>query len=514
MARNYGEIAKIIRQTGFFSEYLPPCFVLDAKVSNRIPSDNCDLIPPYSFTMSRYNGNDSRRSIFIPEIGSYLVVQKYMNEQNIIKELIEFTETSEVSFSPILLDDQNVLRYEVDYNNQIVNAEFDDEVIEGDGEASSYIMNIEEKLIRSTGAKRILRLDISNCYSSYYTHMTPAIMLGMEAADAEFKKSLGSDDTNINPVYIKYAKLDALYRRQNMNRTNGLLPGIMSSRILAEGILTRIDMELKAQGVKYTRYVDDYEVYLYRDEEDKEIISIFGRILKRYGFTINSEKTAIIDFPYYVVDNLSRIFGKYSGKKLSNADLMELFNTFLSLEKEGVKGAIRYLLKSIESQPIETSSPRLFKSYLLSIIENNERALTKACSLLIENKDLLNVNPNDMEYIESALKKHINYEHDLEVIWLLYLLFKMGHIQQHDEIVDLIVGSQNELAQTMLLRAGLLAPDAINKLVQQSISWILRYELYAISAINETEFTTSLGVDKQKEMYNYFKHKSIHFCSL
>lgn len=50
MRRDYNKIFKEIRLTGFFSEYLPPCFKLDEKVFFKIPRQECDLIKPYSYT--------------------------------------------------------------------------------------------------------------------------------------------------------------------------------------------------------------------------------------------------------------------------------------------------------------------------------------------------------------------------------------------------------------------------------------------------------------------------------
>lgn len=51
MARNYVSIGKEIALTGFFSEYLPPCFKLNEKVLNYPPASECDLVRPLSFTM-------------------------------------------------------------------------------------------------------------------------------------------------------------------------------------------------------------------------------------------------------------------------------------------------------------------------------------------------------------------------------------------------------------------------------------------------------------------------------
>ena len=83
------ESYKQIATQGFFSEYLPPCFFLDKKVLNYVPPENCDIIQPYCFTMSKYDQADSRRNIYIPELGSYLVLHEYMWNNNLLKELIE-----------------------------------------------------------------------------------------------------------------------------------------------------------------------------------------------------------------------------------------------------------------------------------------------------------------------------------------------------------------------------------------------------------------------------------------
>lgn len=148
MSRDYFEYCKIAKEiaiTGFFSEYLPPCFSLSEKVLNYIPPKNCDLIAPYNFSMSRYNGNDARRTIFIPEIGSYIAAYSYMKDNSIFQELIEFTESSDHSFSPILWSDDSIVRHEQAYGNGIS----DKSTL-----TSDYINNIGKKLSMHQGLKK------------------------------------------------------------------------------------------------------------------------------------------------------------------------------------------------------------------------------------------------------------------------------------------------------------------------------------------------------------------------
>lgn len=139
-------------------------------------------------------------------------------------------------------------------------------------------------------------------------------------------------------------------------------------------------MELKKLDISFVRYMDDYEVFLVEDNKE-EIISMFVKILNKYGLSINFEKLEVINFPFYLVDNLDRIIENYSKSKNEDIDLINLFNTFFKLEKKGNKGAIRYLIKSLDKKLITPNNNRLFISYIINIMINDERALIKCCSL-------------------------------------------------------------------------------------------------------------------------------------
>lgn len=501
MSRDYTKITKQITLEGFFSEYLPPCFKLNPNVLFNIPPESCDYIPPLCFSMSRFNATNGRRNVFIPEIGSYLVSFNYIRSNNIIKDLIMFCDKSDVSFSNILGPDNSIMTHEQSYNHDYSPVRSEDD------SPSFYIQNICKKLIKSSGANKILKLDISNCFSSFYVHMVPAILLGYEKANEEYKRTSGT----VDPIYIKYKKLDEILRKQNLNRTNGLLVGTLYSRIIIEGILCRIDQELLAEGIKFSRYVDDYEVYIFDDQEGK-IISTFDRILKRYGFTLNSEKIESVDYPFYVTENLQKIFKDFSSNKLDTPTLMKLFNTFLTLEQQGTKGAVRFLLKSIEASPIETDERELYKSYLLSILSNDKRSLVKACSLLIKiGKDRLN--DTDTNLLSTQAKQFLANNHDLEVVWLVYLLIKCEKIKKSDELISLICNSENELAKVILLRSDMLNKKNLSTLKENAQSWLLLYELFAADVISKEEFCEKANVKSNLEMYEKFKIKGIHFCS-
>lgn len=490
---------------GFFSEYLPPCFKLDKKALKFIPPNPCDTIEPYCFTMSKYDKNDSRRNIFIPEIGAYLVAQNYMQEKNIIEELIKFTKTENFSFSPVINQDDIIYKFEQSYG------EYDEDIDQVLNTPSNYIDNISNKIIRATGAKKILKLDISNFYFSIYTHNIPAILLGLNKAREEYEKTVNKEN-NISDIYTKYAELDRVIRQQNLNKTNGLLTGTFSSRLISEALLTRIDKDLKNQNLNFVRYVDDYEFFIY-DDDVETIKNKVNNIFRQYGLTINSEKISIEDFPYFVYNNLNKLFKNLYKQNFDNESLTDLFNTFYKLETKGVKGAIRFLVKSLDNSNIKTSISTLYKSHLLTILQNNKRSLIKVCQLLLDmNSKHLKISGDDITLIKKILFNNLEQNNDLEVIWLLFLLINISGINTTDEIVEKISSSNNELAQLLLLKHNLLSEKQKEIIKSNSHSWILNYELFSENLLTKEEFKNKLNLDKSLDMYNRFKTNNVHFC--
>ena len=121
------------------------------------------------------------------------------------------------------------------------------------------------------------------------------------------------------------------------------------------------------------------------------------------------------------MENFNKIIGDRLDKEMDSANIIDIFNSFLEMEKNGTKGAVRFLIKVFEqkSRNVQILNKDLYKAYLISIMANNERSLTKACSIFINNKEDYPLCQKDIESIVRLLDKHITYEHDLEVIWLI-----------------------------------------------------------------------------------------------
>lgn len=506
MSIDYGLLYKELKINGFFSEYLPPCFKLDDRMFEIRSYKKYDFIAPCRYTMSRHNAIGGRRNIDIPEIFSFVQVIRFMEEKKLLEELVGFTADNPVSFSPVLSKDNGFLSPDANYDEQFDEAEMP---------SSLYVNNIAKRIMLASGARKILKLDISNFYGSIYTHFIPVIALGLETADDCFR--LGKEASSTRPYwpsYSTYHQLDTYVRGMNLNRTNGLLVGPVISRILAESLLARIDKELVKEGIVYSRFYDDYDICLFSDDE-AEVIGKVSTILRKYDLALNYEKCFSIDFPFYIAENLSRIFRKVEqNQELAQDDLMELFSRYLELEANGVKGAIKYLLKCLIETPLEMSNDNLFKAYLVSIVCNNDRALTEACSLLIRQKDKLKFSAEDVVRLKKALRVNLQAGNDLECIWLLYALIEIGMLNTEDAEIEDILKSRNELAIIMLIRKGFVDESRSSLFEKSAKTWILLYEMFAADLIDESKLVKTLGLNHSTNRYKHFKEKNMHFCHL
>lgn len=525
MNRDYKQIGKNIAETGFFSEYLPPCFYLNKALLNKPPQiSELDLIPPLTFTMSRYSSSQGRRTVAIPEIGAYLVLQNYFNDMGILQEIIEFTESETCSFSQILGENGTIIRHEQAYDKSNI------PTLET---TVGYIDVVSQKIVRGAGAKAILKLDISNCFPSFYVHMIPAILLGAEKAQEEFLNSTNGTTTQCSGEYLRYSKLDKIVRRLNLNRTNGLLVGPLYSKIIAEGLLTQIDVELKREKMVFSRYVDDYEVYLYDNDFDF-VLNQFTQTLRKYGFALNTEKIELVKFPYYTSVNLAEIFSEQLSKITKNSksageneffardeDIIGLFNTFFVLEEQGTKGAVRYLLKSLESIFDSDDflsyqfNSELYNAHLLSILQNEPRSLIKVCSLLLSDKIGASMSKAMETRLFHIASDNLVKNNDLEALWVIYLLLEKGYFLENTEetgaLVSNVVSSKNELAQLLLLSKKILSIEQIECISKTAGSWLLLYELYTRDKIEENVFHDRLQLSKSTGFYAKLKKSRISF---
>lgn len=142
----------------------------------------------------------------------------------------------------------------------------------------------------------LLRTDISKCFYHIYTHSIAWAIKSKEYAK-EHTTSVAFEN-----------KLDSIMQHANYNETNGIIVGPEVSRIFAEIILQRVDLNLinalkkhkMHVGIHYEvrRYVDDYFIFAQSMEMTEIIKRELANCLIPYKLDINASKTETLSRPF------------------------------------------------------------------------------------------------------------------------------------------------------------------------------------------------------------------------
>ncbi|SNX50955.1 Reverse transcriptase (RNA-dependent DNA polymerase) [Vibrio thalassae] len=148
----------------------------------------------------------------------------------------------------------------------------------------------DSKLKTRTASRYILKADISNFYSTIYTHSIPWVLHTKSLAKQQrrFRNNLGN-------------KIDTLVRNSQDQQTKGIPIGTDTSFAIAELIMSEVDKQLVTKvGTNYHRYIDDFEFGCKTLQEAEHTLSVLQEVLSQFELELNSSKTEIIKLPLEV----------------------------------------------------------------------------------------------------------------------------------------------------------------------------------------------------------------------
>lgn len=256
---------------------------------------------------------------------------------------------------------------------------------------------------------KLLKLDISKCFDSIYTHSMPWALLGtMPTKDHlnQSKQTFGG-------------RFDALMQNMNNGETNGIVIGPEFSRIFAELVLQKVDNELQRrllldEGMKHKvhydifRYVDDFFVFHKKDEEGLLIERHLSSILREFKLSLNSQKSLVIEKP--IITSLTvaknrvqallseRIQKEFEEKSIDGSgDLVEVFSPKVNANKLIV--GFKTVLKETETS---------YQENLNYTFAGIEKAFKTMCSKFLKNRrDLrdqkLDIEPDEQVFIGALI---------------------------------------------------------------------------------------------------------------
>lgn len=162
-------------------------------------------------------------------------------------------------------------------------------------------------------------LDVSKCFASIYTHS-----LSWAVKDKEFTKA------NIKAKNTFPQNFDDVMQYANHRETNGIIIGPEVSRIFAEIILQKIDLnvitQLKSLDEKYIynidycfkRYVDDVFIFAKSSKIAEIVYKCFSEHLNNFNLHVNTAKSIFTQRPFI------------SSKTAIYHDISQSINEFIS----------------------------------------------------------------------------------------------------------------------------------------------------------------------------------------
>lgn len=479
---NIEELLETMLKSGFFSEYLPDGFTSDTFSNLNDKQMESTNTQPYVYTMNKNEHSKERRMISIPEVGSYVNLIKYLESENLLKYLLDYSNNSE-SLSKILTEKAKFRTFNNPYKERKL------EKIQNP--TDDFISNTKLKLERSIGSIGVLKLDIANLYGSFYTHNIACIGKGYAWAQKQFKMPKKRRDSLYNKLY----KLDKKIMKLNQDRTHGLLTGPLISFVISEALLTQIDSELMIalenkfnRKIKFIRFMDDYDVFIQETDDVSKIISVFTNVLQNYGFVINDKKTEYIEFPYYKYQDFQDFFANADEKK----DVLHKVYSQLALieSTKDQKGSLYFLASKIKELTLENNYKQAI-SILIGIIKTNAKSIQVASKVLVELYDKYKDHLADEDLFNplfSFLEECLVNGYDWESIWITQVLIQINYIEFMNRI-DKIDDKLNDLTKVLLVNELKKYQDFIKSKVGylKKSSWFLQYELFKLNIITDLE---------------------------
>lgn len=153
----------------------------------------------------------------------------------------------------------------------------------------------QESIKKSLEYNYLFRTDISDCYSSIYTHSIEWALdkKGKEAVKKRLRKQLNKKSIG--------GEIDQAIRNMSYNQTNGIPQGSTLMDFIAEIVLGYADKELttliknnkvKKEDFYILRYRDDYRIFVNDPNIGHELLKLLSSVLYILGMKLNPVKTS------------------------------------------------------------------------------------------------------------------------------------------------------------------------------------------------------------------------------
>jgi len=182
----------------------------------------------------------------------------------------------------------------------------------------NWWQEIEQRSIElSLQYEFIVKTDLTDCYSSIYTHSIAWALHTKEIAKEHRRdrKLLGNE-------------IDNYLRLMHHNQTNGIPQGSVLMDFIAEILLGYADLELsrriqtkRIEDYCILRYRDDYRIFINNPQDGDEILKILTEIMLDLGLKLNPSKTSMS--ADVIIDSIKSDKLNWTFRTQSNDDLQK-----------------------------------------------------------------------------------------------------------------------------------------------------------------------------------------------
>ena len=280
--------------------------------------------------------------------------------------------------------------------------------------------------------KYLVRTDVKNFYPSVYTH---------SIAWALHSRTLIRKGNNRGDFNLLGNRLDKLFQNANDGCTNGLPIGPVVSDLIAEIILSAVDLnispQLKSMGVLALRFKDDYRFLCRSTEDCKKVTKLLQKGLKEFNLLLSEDKTEIATLPEGIFREWRTRYDPISpkkGTKITFKKFKELYLGVLRIDCEvpGTGIIERFLVDVTDKSyaplfPVSLFDINKIISLLLLLAEKRIRSFPRILgvieSMMVQAKD---------PRINLKVEKHLNKllsdlnkdpeDNKYLISWILYFL--------------------------------------------------------------------------------------------
>ncbi len=339
---------------------------------------------------------------------------------------------------------------------------------------------IRRAQLRST-SKYILQADINHFYPSIYTHSIPW---------AIHTKAIAK--TNRSDALIGN-RLDRLVRNAQDGQTMGIPIGPDISLLIAEIILSAVDIVLYDRGIRHGfRYIDDYEFGFRTLSEAERTLAVLQEMLNEYELSLNPNKTEIITLPHptepLAISEL-RTFTFRSSVVGQQSDILRYFDRAFFLSSENPEeGVLKYAIARLSGEDIHSSNWNIFESFLLQCVMAEPGTLPFALNQILRYRDMgYNIDRDNIgQVLNEIICQHAPLGHGSEVAWALWGLLVLrlhvsddcvvSAVNMHDSIVGILL---MDAANKSLITSGESFSDFQALMTTDNLygeHWLLSYE--------------------------------------